>query len=140
MEELTKNQFRNIMIIDDDEDDCALMAETLNEIDPDIKCKMIYNGRDAFDHIVESKEKPSIIFLDIHMPQMSGIEFLKLLKADPEFLPIPVVICSDSRLIGEMEECKKLGAIHFIMKPASFVLIKYEIRKALKVIDDSLVA
>ena len=140
MEEFKKNQFRNILIIDDDEDDCALIAETLHEIDGTIKCELLFNGREALNRIIDSENVPALIFLDLHMPIMNGLEVLKVLKADPELSHIPVVICTDSKLAIEMEECKKLGAAHFIMKPSSFVLTKFEIRNAMKVVSDSLVS
>lgn len=140
MEELTKKQFRNVLIVDDDEDDCSLIAETLQEIDKKTICELQFDGRSALAHIIDAEKLPDIVFLDLHMPKMNGIELLKVLKSDPALADIPVVICTDSKMASEMEECKKLGAAHFIMKPASFVLIKYEIRKALKAISNSLVS
>ena len=140
MEESTKKQFRNVLIVDDDEDDCALIAETLQEIDKKIICELKFDGRSALAHIIDAENLPDIIFLDLHMPRMNGIELLNELKADPAISDIPVVICTDSKMATEMDECKKLGAAHFIMKPASFVLLKYEIRKALKSIANSLVS
>ena len=44
------------------------------------------------------------------------------------------------KIADEMEECKKIGAADFIVKPASFLLIKYEIRKALKSIAGSMIS
>lgn len=139
MEELVNNKYRNVLIIDDDDDDCALIAETLHEIDSQIKCVCMKDGRVALAYVVETENLPDIIFLDLHMPKMNGLEFLKVLKSDPELLNIPVVICTDSKIADEMEECKKMGAAEFIMKPSSFLLIKYEIRKALMSIAGSMI-
>ena len=132
MEELANMTFRKALIIDDDDDDCALIAETLHEIDNQIECVLKTDGRDALIYIVDNENLPDIIFLDLHMPKMTGLELLKILKADNGLSHIPVIICTDSKLVKEMEECKSLGAAEVISKPASFLLIKYEIRNAIK--------
>jgi len=140
MSELINKKFRNILIVDDDEDDCALISETLGEIDTSINRVALTDSKAVVSYLADSDLLPDIIFLDLYMPRMSGIELLKVLKADPDFSQIPIVICSDSKMANEMDECKLLGASYFIMKPASFLLIKYEIRKALKAIAETLVA
>jgi CheY-like chemotaxis protein len=137
---LTNKKNRNVLIIDDDEDDCSLIAETLHELDPNMKCIQMTDSKEALSYIPKTETQSDIIFLDLHMPKMSGLELLKILKADPELSHIPVVICTDSKLIKEMEECKILGAVHIIIKPASFFLMKYEVRMALKVITNTLVS
>jgi CheY-like chemotaxis protein len=140
MEESVKKNFRNVLIIDDDDDDCSLIAETLQEIDNQVKCVLKPDGRSGLTYIIDTDLKPDIIFLDLHMPKMNGLELLKILKADPGLSHIPVVICTDSKLVSEIEECKKLGASEVIKKPASFLLTKYEVRKALKAISNTLVS
>ncbi len=140
MEEVTKKQYRDVVIIDDDDDDCALIIESLHEIDNQIKCVLMNDGKSGLSYIIESEKHPDIIFLDLHMPKMNGLEVLKVLKSDPELSGIPVIICTDSRLMREMEECKRMGAANFIMKPSSFLLIKYEIKKAMQELSGALVS
>jgi len=140
MPELTNKQYKTVLIIDDDEDDCALIAETLREIDNKMNCIQMTDSKEALTYIIETENRPDTIFLDLHMPKMNGLELLKILKADPGLSHIPVIVCTDSKLVKEMEECKILGAAHIIMKPASFFLMKYEIRKALKAVAETLVS
>ncbi len=60
--------------------------------------------------------KPDIIFLDIMMPKVSGLQALKTLKRIPQCQNIPVFIITNSALIEEAKKAKKLGAIDFIVK------------------------
>src|SRR6186997_2887957 len=115
MAELT-NKNRIVLIIDDDEDDCALIAETLHEIDGKLECVLVTESKEVITYLTET-ELPDIIFLDLHMPKMSGLELLKVLKADPDMAQIPVIVCTDSKLAREIDEAKMLGAAHVIMKP-----------------------
>jgi CheY-like chemotaxis protein len=137
MTALTNTKNKHVLIIDDDEDDCALIAETLHEIDTETACDILSDSKTVIPYLAEAEELPHIIFLDLHMPKMTGVELLKLIKSDPSFSSIPVIVCTDSKLAWEIEQCKILGAVDVINKPSSFVLIKYEIRKSLKLIADT---
>ena len=98
------------------------------------------DSKAAFTYLNELEVLPDILFLDLHMPKMTGLEFLKLLKEDHELAQIPVIVCTDSKMAGEINESRMLGAAHVIMKPSSFFLMKFEIRKALNIVADTLVS
>ena len=76
---------------------------------------------------------PDLIFLDINMPVMNGLEFLKHLKAETPFDQIPVIVLSANT--GIKEQVYRLGANGCITKPASFNELKSEIKHALNLID-----
>lgn len=61
------------------------------------------------------KQRPDLIVMDVEMPFMSGIEFLRALKADPVVAAIPVILLT-SRLELE-DQGKELGAAAFLVKP-----------------------
>ncbi|MEJ7588551.1 MAG: response regulator [Ferruginibacter sp.] len=105
----------------DDEDDRMLFTEALNEIDPDIKCIMARNGKEALILLQnELFEVPDYIFLDLNMPIMNGLKCLAEIK-DIDFLKnIPVVIYSTSSEKEFIEQSKNLGAINFFIKPSDF--------------------
>ena len=126
-----------ILLVEDSDDDAFFFDLALRKTQWASERIHVIDGRQAVDYLETSAKEekcPDIIFLDLHMPKMTGLELLKILKADADLSHIPVVICTDSKLVKEMDECKRLGAAEVISKPASFLLIKYEIRNAIKAI------
>ncbi len=63
---------------------------------------------------IAKKEKPDLIFLDIEMPRMNGIEVLRIIRSDPELKDTPVVIVT---ALDKEEEAMKAGATEFVKKP-----------------------
>ena len=63
---------------------------------------------------------PIFILLDLKLPKISGLEFLRQLKAYPEFSSIPVIILTTSREDKDVEEAYRLGCNSYIVKPVEF--------------------
>jgi CheY-like chemotaxis protein len=61
-----------------------------------------------------------VIYMDIKMPKMNGIEVLKKIKVDPKLKNIPVVMITSSRLTADIETCYQLGANAYVVKPVKF--------------------
>jgi CheY-like chemotaxis protein/two-component sensor histidine kinase len=76
---------------------------------------------------------PDILVLDLHLPDMSGRDVLKRLKADPRIQHIPVVIASADATPGRIEQLREDGAFRYITKPL-------DLRQFLDTIDDALTA
>jgi signal transduction histidine kinase/CheY-like chemotaxis protein len=60
---------------------------------------------------------PDLILLDVHLPDASGLDFLKLLKANPETAHIPVVMISADAMPEQIDACLKAGAACYLTKP-----------------------
>jgi CheY-like chemotaxis protein len=111
----------HVLIVDDDEDDRDLLTIAIHELDPKVNCILARNGEEALQGLRQQKlSKPDLIFLDLNMPRISGVQFLRELKADRSVQDIPVVIYTTSKQEGDLEMSKKLGAVHFLTKPTSF--------------------
>lgn len=109
---------KTILIIDDDADEIYLFCHAVSEIDKTIHCISARTGEEAFELLRKKLlRKPDYIFLDLNMPRMNGKQCLKLLKKDPAFSQIPVIIYSTSKLPEDYEETKAFGAVHFLTKP-----------------------
>lgn len=121
--------YRNILQIDDDSDDCELFMEALQAISS-AEYTAIYNPLEALRKLAEKEIEPDVIFLDLNMPAMSGLEFLTEIKKDTGLREIPVIIFSTSQLEDIIYEAKQYGALDFISKPNNFndlkkILSKY---------------
>ncbi len=102
-----------VLVVDDDPDTCKLMVQLLRKLE--YTAEFLNTGPDAIDYLREYAV-PSLMFLDIMMPKMGGLEVLKALKANPSTRDVPVIIYSaltDSELRAE---ALRLGASDFISK------------------------
>lgn len=113
--------FKNIMLVDDDEDDRFVFRSTINELYPDI----IFNEFENADEFIsllkfENAMLPELLFLDINMPVRNGFQVLKYIKKDERLKAISVVMFSTSSHKEDMEIARKLGADAYAVKPASY--------------------
>jgi two-component system chemotaxis response regulator CheY len=63
------------------------------------------------------RETVDLIMLDLHMPEMDGITFLREIKKQREWANIPVIIISSDTEKAQIDEAKRLGACSYITKP-----------------------
>lgn len=113
------------LLVEDDTDDQYFFREALSLLSPALSCQIAENGVEALKLL---KELPlfDIIFMDINMPKMNGIECLQVLKSNDSYKNIPVVILSTSNDKTYIERCKILGATFYFTKPiVPFELLKY---------------
>ncbi len=109
-----------VLIIDDDEDDRQMFAEALKEVNPAFTCKQAYDGIHALEHLEKTVLIPDIIFLDVNMPRMGGLECLKKIKEIPRLNKIPVVIYSTANTPELELMAHRYGAACFIKKPLHY--------------------
>ena len=117
-----------ILVVDDDKEDRALFCEAASGIDNDIKFLIAEDGLEALKILDQTAVLPNYIFLDINMPKMNGKEFLTRAKKNARFKQIPVVMYSTTSQAKEIEECFKLGAYDFLIKPPSFQKLVDDLR------------
>ena len=73
------------------------------------------NGVEALEQIKNNQDDLALVLLDLQMPQMSGMEVLKVMKEEAELSDIPVIVMTADQK-AEVD-CLKIGAIDFIPKP-----------------------
>jgi CheY-like chemotaxis protein len=111
--------YKKILQIDDDTDDCELFMEAVEAISS-AAYTAINNPVEALRKLVQHEIEPDVIFLDLNMPIMSGLEFLTEIKKEVRLKEIPVIIFSTSQLEDIIKEAKRSGAEDFISKPNNF--------------------
>jgi CheY-like chemotaxis protein len=109
-----------ILLIDDDEDDQFVFKDALREIRFPYACEVAGNGLEAVARLTGDEDLPAMIFLDLNMPLMNGVEFLKHVREHPSINQIPIVIFSTSNNPADRTDLPKLGASSFITKTADF--------------------
>ncbi len=108
---------KQILLIDDDEDEQFIFQEALKEVSATAKCIGALTADDALK-ILQSL-LPDFIFLDINMPVINGFECLELIKNHTDFNSIPVVIYSTGVNDSVYNKALKKGAVACIKKQNS---------------------
>jgi CheY-like chemotaxis protein len=107
---------QRILLVEDDVDDQAFFIEMMAEVAATATYAIADNGAHAFTVLNKLyPEAPDLIFLDLNMPVMGGLEFLRLIKNNLLFKDIPVVVLTTSR--QDSRQCYDLGACLYITKP-----------------------
>lgn len=113
---------KQILLVEDDSIDALTVKRALNDIKVTNPLNIVGNGEKALEFLRnEEKEKPGIILLDLNMPKMNGIEFLKIAKQDAQLKKIPVVVLTTSREEQDMVESFNLGVAGYMIKPVDYM-------------------
>ncbi len=82
---------------------------------------IVENGKETLDYLKNSGNKPPcLILLDLNMPVMNGIEFLRAAKKDQNLNGIPVVVLTTSKEEQDETESFKLGVAGYMIKPVDY--------------------
>lgn len=102
-----------ILIVDDD----AFMRHLLQKILQQAGYTILIakDGQEGIDKI--ASEKPDLVILDQHMPNMNGDEALRVLRDNPDTRSLPVLIASATSDAEDIEKLKHAGATGFALKP-----------------------
>jgi len=110
-----------ILLIEDDRVDQMTVMRALKEISATNDLVIANNGEEALDYLQNPEnEDPYIILLDINMPRMNGIEFLKIIKHDQRWKNIAVVVLTSSKADRDRIETFDLGVAGYMVKPIDY--------------------
>ena len=101
-----------VLLVEDDESLRLLYSKNLRAKNFEVETAV--DGKDAFSKL--KLFKPDLIILDIILPGINGIEILQILKGDPEFERIPVIMLTSISEVNRIKECLDSGAKGYIMK------------------------
>lgn len=113
-------KYKNILQIDDDYDDCDFFKEALNEISTAVYTSL-HNPVEALRKLINKEIEPDIIFMDINMPVMSGLELFAAIKKSKEIESIPIILFSTASIEAIDIQDKKMKLQDFYhTKPSNF--------------------
>lgn len=117
-----------ILIVEDSAEDVELMMRALKRHNLANRVHVCEDGQDALDYLFRTgtyenrpgNETPKVVFLDLKLPKVDGLEVLRKLKSTEETKLIPIVIVTSSQEEPDLAECYKLGANSYVVKPVAF--------------------
>jgi CheY-like chemotaxis protein len=111
---------KSVMIIEDNPEAAELFAEMM--LLNGYRVLKTYSSTPAIALIAQ--EKPDVIILDIMMPDISGLDILRTMRADPKLASIPVVVVSAKATPDDIHAGLEAGASIYLTKPVSYVDLK----------------
>lgn len=114
-----------VLVIDDNPDTCELLARLLRRAGHDADCKT--SAGDAIDSLGSSRV--DLLILDVNMPQMTGLELLKVVRANPRTAAVPVVLYTALSDKKTRSEAARLGASGYVVKGRGWLELQAEIEK-----------
>jgi CheY-like chemotaxis protein len=112
----------NILLVEDDEVDVMNIRRAFKKGNITNPLFVAGNGLEALE-VLRGAEMPRsrrLVLLDLNMPRMNGIEFLRELRADPELSPTPVVVLTTSDAERDKVEAYNLHVAGYLLKPVTF--------------------
>ena len=116
---------KTVLIVEDEEDAAELFAEMMRV--SGFRVVKSYSSGPAMSII--SKEMPDVIILDIMMPDVSGLDILRLMHEQPKLAEIPVVVVSAKSMPADIQTGLDAGAAVYLTKPVGFLDLKNAIHK-----------
>lgn len=122
------NNELQILLVEDNISDAMLTIRALKKHNLGNNLVHLYDGAQALDFLFGKgeyegrnlAEKPKVIFLDLKMPKVDGLEVLRHLKSDDRTKFIPVVMMTSSKEEKDIIESHRLGVNSYIVKPVGF--------------------
>ena len=112
----------NILLVEDDDVDVMNVQRAFKKNNIANPLFIAGNGVEALEYLRRGSvpRERRIVLLDLNMPQMNGIEFLRELRADPELKPTPVIVLTTSDDERDRTEAYNLNVAGYLLKPVTF--------------------
>lgn len=133
-----------ILLADDDLDDCLFFKQALEELALDVTITNVYDGEQLMQLLTQDggvnnfAPLPYILFLDLNMPRKNGFECLNEIKKNSLLKNLPVIVFSTSYDEEIANQLYKNGAQFYICKPSEFNELKKVIHKAMLLVRQNL--
>jgi CheY-like chemotaxis protein/DNA-binding Xre family transcriptional regulator len=115
----------DILMVEDNRADVELTLHAFMKININNPIHVVHDGAEALDYLFCSGKystrkvdrRPQFVLLDLNLPEITGMEVLRRMKADERTRKIPVVVLTASHRDRDIIECRRLGADTYIVKP-----------------------
>jgi CheY-like chemotaxis protein len=110
-----------IHLVEDSEADVMAFSRAMRKLAPEAKIVRWPNAQEALDAIEQGQvSSPDIFFIDLNLPGMSGLEFLRRVRANRDLKLVPAVVLTTSSDPKEVQQSFLEGAGGHLVKPTGF--------------------
>jgi CheY-like chemotaxis protein len=110
----------NILLIEDDAIEVMKFNRVVKTLNLNHKIIEANNGEEALEILRIKEVIPDIILLDLNMPKLNGLDFLRILKNDEILKFIPSIMLTTSSNHKDLLECYKVGIAGYLLKPLKY--------------------
>lgn len=115
------NEGNLILLVEDDKIDAMTVRRAMKEISSTNPVRHVANGEEALAYLRDERNpRPAYILLDINMPKMNGIEFLRAARTDEKLRQIPVIMLTTSKEERDRIESFNLCVAGYMVKPVDY--------------------
>jgi CheY-like chemotaxis protein len=111
-----------ILVIEDNEDDECLLLRILRQSRLGSHVDVVRDGKKALDHLTHDEAKIEdliVVFLDLNIPSIHGLQLLAMIRAHDRLSHLPVIVMTSSNSPDDINECRRLGVVSYVQKPVS---------------------
>jgi CheY-like chemotaxis protein len=110
-----------ILLVEDDVVDAMTVTRALRDVNFEGILHRVENGEEALAFLRHpANPTPAIILLDLNMPRMNGVEFLRIAKDDPELRKVPVIVLTTSKEDQDRIASFALSVAGYMIKPVDY--------------------
>jgi two-component system, response regulator len=110
----------DILLVEDNPNDAELTQRALRKSEVNAHLAVARDGAEALEYLFGAHPRPRVVFLDLKLPKIDGIEVLRRLRADSRTRSIPVVVLTSSQEERDISESYGLGVNSYVVKPVEF--------------------
>lgn len=115
---------KTILLLEDDIVDVMTIKRAIKQLNISNELVVKENGEEGLEYLNTCDDLPGIIFLDINMPKMNGIEFLEKIKPHEKWTQIPIVVLTTSKDQQDKLATFNQGISGYMVKPVDYPQFK----------------
>ena len=135
---MNNKNFVKILLADDDSVDRELFIDAMEDAGLPFRVDEVKNGVEVMEYLESCQDFPDLIFLDLNMPVVNGLEALLKIKQSPRLRVIPVFILSTSSSQHDIFQTYEAGANLFLVKPSNYERLVHTLRNLLELYKPSM--
>ena len=107
-----------VIVVEDNEDDAAITMRGLGKVYPTLLVDLIVDGASAITRLTDREaERPELVFLDLKLPKVNGLDVLAAIRSAGATKELPVVVFTSSDEPRDVSRARELGCIAYLTKP-----------------------
>ena len=123
---------KSILLLEDDIVDVMTIKRAIKQLNISNELIVNENGEQGLDYLNQCTELPGLIFLDLNMPKMNGIDFLGAIKPNKKWAQIPIVVLTTSKNEHDELAAFSKGVSGYMIKPVDYAQFKDMIETIIK--------